>query len=218
MSYPCPCQLRPGGPHLTRELLFLAGPAPGGRVLDLGAGRGESAALLQSEYGALVCAVEPEPSLRSAGQAARPGLDFCPCQAERLFCPDAWFDLALAECSLSLTELPTALAQLYRVLRPGARLALSDVYLRQGSGGEPELEPGRLLRHLYTAGEWQAALLAAGFRLGAWQDKSPLLAQMLGQLIFSHGAEEAYALLGLDRCGLREKKPGYFLLIGEKPL
>ena len=38
----------PGGPEHTRRMLALAGLSPGARVLDMGAGAGESVQLMRS--------------------------------------------------------------------------------------------------------------------------------------------------------------------------
>src|SRR5919197_5081620 len=50
--------LHPGGDALSRRLAHLAGVAPGARVLDVASGRGRSARLLASEFGAEVTGVE----------------------------------------------------------------------------------------------------------------------------------------------------------------
>ena len=59
MEYPSEYRsLRPGGTLLTRQLLSLGGELKNRRVLEVGCGRGETAALLAREFGASVIGVD----------------------------------------------------------------------------------------------------------------------------------------------------------------
>jgi len=215
MTYPCLCQLRPGGLGLTERLLARCGLGGSSRVLDLGCGRGETAVLIRRRYTDHVCAIDPDPALLAAARAADPQLKTCCLAAEALRCRNERFDLVVAECSLSLARTGRALAEISRVLKPGGRLAFSDLYAR---GEEAEVsEEGRLLRRIYSREHWLSLLSGAGLVYEGWEDASACLHQMMGQLILDHGMEEAHCLLGLDSCALRRARPGYLLLWAVKP-
>lgn len=97
-----------------------------GRVLEIGAGDGRNFAHYPPEVTA-VLAVEPEPRLRaaaidSARQAPVP-VEVVPGVAERLPLGDADVDAAVAcQVLCSVTDLPAALGELRRTVRPGGQL------------------------------------------------------------------------------------------------
>ena len=124
----------PGGAGLTSHLVSALRVGPGETVVDVASGPGTSAIQLARETGCDVVGVDlSSDSVASASRAAvKAGLDarvrFLCGDAEALPLPDASFDGALCECALcTFPDKPAAVRELARVLRPGARLALSDV-------------------------------------------------------------------------------------------
>jgi ubiquinone/menaquinone biosynthesis C-methylase UbiE len=139
-------------------------------------------------------------------------------------CRSQSFETVIAECVLSLTgDIEQSLREMYRVLKPGGVLFLSDIYRKQ-VGPKPELSDLKSCitqaRSLATIGK---GLYIAGFTLYLLQDRSELLKQLAGQIIFSHGSLEKFWQLFMGPeaarrtcCALAATPLGYYALIGEK--
>jgi SAM-dependent methyltransferase len=148
----------PGGSALTSRLIEALGVGPGATIVDVASGPGASALQAARDAGCDVVGVDlSEESLATARAAAeRAGLGdrvrFVAGDAEDLPFPDESFDGALCECSFcTFPDKPRAAAELARVLRPDARLALSDV----------TAEPNALPASLRTLDAWIACLADA---------------------------------------------------------
>ncbi|MEU4424886.1 methyltransferase domain-containing protein [Actinoplanes sp. NPDC024001] len=97
-------------------------PAPGPRVLDLGAGTGKLTATLLAA-GADVTAVEPDPAMLTELRRTHPGIPAHPGSAETIPLPDASVDAVLAGNALHWFDMTTAGPEITRVLAPGGVLA-----------------------------------------------------------------------------------------------
>ena len=108
----------PGGEAHTRRMLALADLEPGASVLDMGAGSGEAVRLMQAlGYDAHGIDLSPR------GDMVVPG-DF-------LHLPyyDASFDAVLSQCAFFVSgDVPGALREANRLLKPGGKLLLSDLF------------------------------------------------------------------------------------------
>lgn len=135
-------QLHLGGRLASRQLADQAGFLPGERVLDLGCGTGGSSRLLEAEYGAQVVGVDITPPFievarwlsRATGLDARS--EFICCDAQQLPLQDAQFDLVWSQHTLmNLPDQERGLQEIWRVLKPGGRLLMHEVF--QGDNLEP---------------------------------------------------------------------------------
>ena len=108
----------PGGEDHSRRMLELAELAPGARVLDLGAGAGETVALLRSlGYAARGIDLQPRSPLVEQGDLLRAPF------------PDGSFDAVLSQCAFFVSgNQRGALREAGRLLRGGGKLLLSDVF------------------------------------------------------------------------------------------
>jgi SAM-dependent methyltransferase len=199
-------ELHPGGAATTRRALELIGVRPGERLLDVACGKGDSSVLAARERGCIVTGVDyGEAGLidaRRAADAAGLGdrVSFRVGDAEALPFEDASFDAVLCECSLcTFPDQRRALAELHRVLRPGARVAIADVLADHDrlpaslKGGLATLAcvGGALSRE-----ELVALLAVAGFRLFSVERCTRETAQIAERV---HDRLRGARLLGADR-------------------
>ncbi|MEV5238358.1 class I SAM-dependent methyltransferase [Streptomyces cinnamoneus] len=97
-------------------------PAPGLRVLDLGAGTGKLTATLVA-LGADVIAVEPDPAMLSELRRSLPAVRALPGSAEEIPLPDTSVDAVLAGNAMHWFDMAVAGPEIARVLAPGGILA-----------------------------------------------------------------------------------------------
>ncbi|WP_405096460.1 class I SAM-dependent methyltransferase [Micromonospora sp. NBC_01412] len=97
-------------------------PAPGLRVLDLGAGTGKLTATLVA-VGADVTAVEPDPAMLAELRRALPEVRALPGSAEAIPLPDASVDAVLAGNAMHWFDMAVGGPEIARVLAPGGILA-----------------------------------------------------------------------------------------------
>ncbi len=161
-------------------LLMLLDCRPGDRVLDLGAGSGFSSEML-ARFGYDVVAVDPDVKAL-ANNRRRPSFDAARISgtvqvacgvAERLPCAEAAFDGVLCMNAMHhVSDLPAAVAELARVLKPGGRAVLSEpglAHLDQSETQRARAEHGEDDRafdviaflRLALAGGFSEAMLAA---------------------------------------------------------
>jgi arsenite methyltransferase len=118
--------LHPGGTAATKALLDRAGVTSGTRLLDVGCGTG-GALQLARERDARAVGLDRHPS---DVNGVLGDLSSLPFRTES-------FDVVLGECVLCLsTDLTRTLSETARIVKPGGRLALSDVTV---SGVPPDL-------------------------------------------------------------------------------
>jgi ubiquinone/menaquinone biosynthesis C-methylase UbiE len=110
----------------TRALLALQ---PGERVLDIGSGPGFLADEMAAEVGpdGAVHGVDPSESMLAIARRHETGVEYATGDALALPYEDATFDAAVAtQVYEYVADMPAALAEAWRVLRPGGRLLILD--------------------------------------------------------------------------------------------
>ncbi|MFW5842937.1 MAG: arsenite methyltransferase [Spirochaetota bacterium] len=167
-----------GNPTLVAEL------QPGEVVLDLGSGAGIDCFLAARRVGpeGRVIGVDMTDEMleRARENAARAGFDnveFRKGLIEEIPLEDASVDVIISNCVVNLSpEKDRVFGEVFRVLKPGGRLAISDlVALRPFS--EPERADARRYSECITGAETADRLLkglrAVGFEEAAVESKSP---------------------------------------------
>jgi len=101
-------------------------PRRGERILDVAAGTGTSSAAL-ARTGVTVVALDFSAGMIEEGRRRHPKIEFVEADAERLPFGDDEFDAVTISFGLRNVENPkTALAEMYRVLKPGGRLVICE--------------------------------------------------------------------------------------------
>ena len=127
--------LRPGGVELTERGLAHCAFGGGERVADLGCGPGVTLALL-AERGLSPVGMDRSAAMLQEAERRLSGVPLLAGTLEDLPFRDACMDGIACECVLSLSYTPErALGEMGRVLRPGGRLLLTDIVVREGSHG-----------------------------------------------------------------------------------
>ncbi|KUG29647.1 hypothetical protein ASZ90_000450 [hydrocarbon metagenome] len=137
--------------------------------------------------------------------------------------PDGCLDGVVFECVLSaLPGMAEALVEVRRVLVPGGRLLVTDLYRRDGAAGEPCAD-GSCAAGARTREAILDELFRAGLVPVLFEDHSRFLAELTGKLLFAgfSAADVGTALTGRTpgcACGLEALRPrlGYFLCVAVK--
>jgi SAM-dependent methyltransferase len=216
--------LRPGGLALTERALVLGRLGPGARVLDVGCGAGEAAALA-ARLGFVCVGIDRSAILLRRAREAHGRLALLRAAAERLPLADGAVDAALAECSLSvMPDRDRALDEIGRVLRPGGTLMVSDVYARNPDGlaALRRLPIGSCLSGALPEQQIRDVLWAHRFRIDVWEDHSEALRMLAARMTGACGGPAAFfeQAAGVDpfdlQIALARARPGYFLLVATK--
>ena len=162
------------GADLDRLAAIVAG-RPGSQVLDLGCGGGH-VSFRAVAYASRVVAYDLSGDMLKvvARTAAERGLDRLEVRqgaAESLDFPDASFDIVLSRYSAHhWRDVPAAMAEARRVLKPGGILSIADVVAPADPLLDTFLQAIEVLRdpsHVrdYSMAEWERMLAGAGFSL-----------------------------------------------------
>ncbi len=126
---------------------------PGERVVDIGSGAGIDSLIASKMVGpeGRVVGVDMTPAMlekarQSAKLVAAANVEFKEGYMERLPVADEWADVVISNGVLNLTpDKTTALAEMYRVLKPGGRLQIADILVEA-----PVPEAAKNQIHLWT--------------------------------------------------------------------
>jgi arsenite methyltransferase len=218
--------IRPGGFYLTEKAVFLCRLKKGTKVLDVGCGTGATAEYLKNRHGLKAFGLDLSSSLLHQGRQRDPGLTLIRGNAADLPIRDSTFQAIFCECVLSLTPNPAAvLKEFYRVLIPGGFLLLTDLYQRVPQV-QQKIDSKMInccLDGAVGKDQIQSITARAGFNIFLWEDHTPLLKVLAGQMVFAYGSIEkfwSFFYCGKECVNLSQKnenrKPGYYFLAAKK--
>ena len=158
-----------GNPHMVAEL------GPGEVVLDLGSGGGIDVLLSARRVGpdGFAYGVDMTDEMlalarANAEQAGATNVEFVKGTIEDVPLPDASIDVVISNCVVNLSvDKPAVIAEMFRVLRPGGRIGISDVVAEDRLTPEQRAERGSYVGCIAGAlsrSEYVDGLAAAGFR------------------------------------------------------
>ncbi|MBR6811799.1 MAG: methyltransferase domain-containing protein [Oscillospiraceae bacterium] len=235
--------LHPGEYEIIDTMLKKCSPGEGSAVLDLGCGRGDTSAHMAEVFSLNVTGADISEAMLDAAREAHPELDFVKCDGRTLPFEDNTFDMAVMECSFSLMHRQMELlGEIRRVLKSGATVIISDVYMlnpdmaranrnfmtarRELSQHEDsyffddEYPSPYCLDGMFVKDLLIDLLESAGFTVEEWCDRSGELLNYAAQLLMDYGSFEAAkkAILPPDAdcccfCNAKlGKNTGYFIL------
>jgi len=146
----------------------------GETVLDLGSGGGIDVLLSSRRvgpggkaYGLDMTDEMLHLARRNAAEAGAANVEFLKGHIEAIPLPDASVDVVISNCVVNLsTDKPAVLAEMFRVLRPGGRVGVSDVVAEDGLTPAQRAERGShvgCIAGALSKGEYERGLAAAGF-------------------------------------------------------
>lgn len=230
----------PGGAALTARLGRALAVGSGKTIADIASGLGTSAIQIASERGCRVVGVElSAENVRLATRAAEEAgvgerVRFVCGDAERLPLERASIDGAICECALCTFPDKTAAAREFaRVLRPGSRVAISDISAHTSE--LPEELTGLDARVGCIADAWPLDEIAALLEQGGLEvellephddalaemldriDARLRLAALVGHELFGDALTRGRVLVSAARTAFEDGLLGYGVVVARRP-
>ncbi len=220
--------IRPGGFDLTSRAMDYCRFSEKSLIVDAGCGNGASLRYIDTRQSLPMRLVGIDRSRKMMGQVCNehPVISMIQADAGHLPCRNRIADGILCECALSLAEEKSQiLSEFYRVLKKDGRLIITDIYARNPQYACPDngLPPVSCINGAVSADTICGLIEDRGFEIVLWEDHTPYLKELAGNLIFAYGSMEKFwgLFCGSDLAKTFNQaavrmKPGYYLLIVRK--
>lgn len=193
-------------PEITENLLPLI--CEGEQVLDIGCG---DAVLLKELCRKGLSLYGVDPAFEESPLPAVPNeIRLLPGSAEKLPFPDGSFDTVVMQCVFSVCHPEASVREVRRILKPGGRLILSDLY---SDVQEKRFEESPLLGTVYRKEHLEHYFVPSFQRL-SFEDLTLALTEMIVEAIWQ-GEEASCGSCG-DLTELRRMKARYGLWVWKK--
>ncbi len=212
-----PAVIRPGGLDLTRHAIGLCPFKYGAKIADVGCGAGATVKYLRNGYAFQAVGVDIAMERIKHSVKESPGLPLLQADSSALPFASETLDAIISECSLSVMSYrQKAFAEFSRVMKPGGRLIITDVFVENAH----EIGPAECrqlpfcLSGLMSRENLSDIVVRNGFQVDLCEDHSHLLKSFIGRLIMeSNSCDPA---LGHGLRILKRAKPHYLLLVATK--
>ncbi len=178
---------------MTEMALQMSGLGAGDRLLDIGCGKGASAALISSRDGLHVTGFDRSLAALLEAHASVARVYFSQAVAERLPLARHSYDAVLVECALCFLDLGMALQEFQRVLKPGGKLLLNDILLiQEDQSARQTLAANSCLGNFLGRDTLLAVLGEHAFEILNWEEYPQVIKQWLGEMIFRFGSRAQF--------------------------
>jgi arsenite methyltransferase len=166
--------IRPGGLDLTNELLTKFNLKSQARVLDLGCGCGASLRMVQERFGCNIYGLDIARQLLGRINESPCEANLIQANAFALPLAAASFDAILLECVSTIFGTEKIFASCKRLLKPGGKLLVADLYARKAEGipSVRELPTGTCIQGVELKESIENALTSCDLSLEFWSDYS----------------------------------------------
>ena len=170
----------PGGIELTKKIVRTKNIDNNSRILDIGCGTGQTAAYLANEYGAIVTGIDIHPIMiekaKKRMKNERLPVEILQCSIENVPLQDDTFDFVLSESVLSFVDKPTALSEIYRLLKDGGQLIAIEFTINKPleTAIANEIKQFYGFESLLMEQDWIRYFKQAGFTTIQIEQKQPL--------------------------------------------
>jgi SAM-dependent methyltransferase len=203
-----------GGLAATDALASMAGIAEGEWVLDVGSGVGGPARRMADRFGAIVCAVELSEVLHDTGLRLTELVGMTELirfvQGSALALPvhaDSVDVTVMQHVAMQIAEKDALFGELVRVLRPGGRLALHEIFAGQGQIEYPlpwATEPG--MSALEALPACIGRLTALGCEVGEFADRGEEGLRFHRESLAAYNKAGAAERLGLTEAAMDARR------------
>jgi ubiquinone/menaquinone biosynthesis C-methylase UbiE len=194
-----------GGREATLSLLEQLAPRRDSHILDIGSGIGGPARYLAATHGSSVVGVDLTDEFVAVATTLTRlcGLGglatFQQGDAARLPFPDRSFDAAyMISVAMNIPDKSMLFAGVRRVLKPGARFALSDVFRGEGEARYPlPWSAGEATNFMASLADYRQWLADAGFQVEGTRDRTSFALDHFAKLAARFDGDRGAPPLGL---------------------
>ncbi|MGG3692243.1 class I SAM-dependent methyltransferase [Heyndrickxia ginsengihumi] len=159
----------PGGFILTQDILAKENIKQDSKILDVGCGTGRTAAYLYEQFKTNVVGLEIHPIMLEKAEkrflSQQLPIQLVAGSVENIPLERNMYDFVLSESVLAFVNKPSALAEIYRVLKPGGKLIANEMTIESKLSEEEQTKIKQFYNvdSLLEKEDWEHLLNTAGF-------------------------------------------------------